>query len=49
MIGAEGSLGVFWSNRLVGTITTLAIVLLFWPMIEKVFAGLGRLRPARAS
>jgi len=33
MIGAEGDLRVFWSNSLVGTITTLGIILLFWPLI----------------
>jgi putative tricarboxylic transport membrane protein len=33
MIGAGGDLAVFWSNGLVGTITTLALVLLFWPVI----------------
>ena len=30
MIGSAGDLGVFWSNWLVGGITTLALVLLFW-------------------
>jgi peptidoglycan/LPS O-acetylase OafA/YrhL len=40
---------VFWSNGLVGSITTLAIALLFWPFIDKAFAGIGRLlRPAKA-
>src|SRR5689334_3463824 len=43
MIGAEGDLRVFWSNSLVGTITTLAIVLLFWPLI-----GAGITRTLRA-
>jgi putative tricarboxylic transport membrane protein len=33
MIGAGGDMRVFWSNGLVGTITTLALVLLFWPVI----------------
>ena len=33
MIGPSGSLGIFWSNPLVGTITTLALLMLFWPMI----------------
>jgi TctA family transporter len=37
MIGAEGDLRVFWSNPLVGSITTLAIVLLFWPLISALF------------
>src|ERR1700694_687210 len=49
MIGAGGDMKVFWSNGLVGTITTLAILLLFWPLIDKAFASVGRLmRPARA-
>jgi TctA family transporter len=51
MIGAGGDLRVFWSNWLVGTITTLALVMLFWPAIEKAIGGAGRLvrmRPAKA-
>src|SRR5438876_827985 len=48
MIGAGGDLRVFWSNGLVGTITTLAFILLFWPLIGKVFESAGRLwRPAK--
>jgi hypothetical protein len=40
---------VFWSNGLVGSITTLAIVLLFWPVIDKAFGSVRRmLVPARA-
>jgi len=40
---------VFWSNGLVGSITTLAIVLLFWPVIDKAFGSVARLlRPAKA-
>ena len=39
----------FWSNGLVGSITTLAIVLLFWPVLDKAFGSLTRkLRPAKA-
>ena len=34
MIGAGGDLRVFWSNALVGSITTLALILLFWPVIS---------------
>jgi putative tricarboxylic transport membrane protein len=41
MIGAGGDLTVFWSNALVGSITTLALVLLFWPVISPL---LGRLQ-----
>src|SRR6185436_14022818 len=38
MIGANGDLRVFWSNGLVGSITTLALVLLFWPAISRAIA-----------
>src|SRR5260221_6889336 len=38
MIGAQGDMRVFWSNGLVGSITTLALVLLFWPLISSVIA-----------
>jgi TctA family transporter len=49
MIGSGGSMGAFWSNGLVGTITTLAITLLFWPALDRVFGSVGRLwRPAQA-
>ena len=46
MIGSGGDMKVFWSNGLVGSITTLAIVLLFWPVIDKAFGGMGRLLAA---
>jgi TctA family transporter len=47
MIGSAGDLSVFWSNWLVGSITTLAFVLLFWPVIAQLFARLShRARPA---
>ena len=39
MIGSAGDLRVFWSNWLVGSITTLALLLLFWPVISQVLAG----------
>jgi hypothetical protein len=41
MIGAGGDLRVFWSNALVGSITTLAFILLFWPLIGKLVARAG--------
>src|SRR5213595_73219 len=49
MIGSGGDMKVFWSNGLVGSITTLAIVLLFWPVIDRVLGRVMRmLRPAKA-
>jgi putative tricarboxylic transport membrane protein len=34
MLASKGTLGIFWSNGLVGSITTLALVMLFWPVIS---------------
>jgi putative tricarboxylic transport membrane protein len=36
MLFSQGSLDIFFSNALVGGITSLALVLLFWPLIGKV-------------
>jgi putative tricarboxylic transport membrane protein len=50
MIGSGGDLRVFWSNWLVGSITTIAILLLFWPVIDRAFGSVGRLwRPTGIS
>ena len=35
-----GRAGIFWSNALVGGIITLALVLLFWPLISRVITAL---------
>ena len=37
MIMAKGSLAIFWSNALSGTLMTLAFVLLFWPLLSRLF------------
>jgi TctA family transporter len=48
MIGAGGDLRVFWSNSLVGSITTLAFILLFWPVISKAVGRVSELlQPAK--
>jgi len=48
MIGSGGDLRVFWSNSLVGSITTLAFILLFWPVISKAFGRVSELlQPAK--
>jgi putative tricarboxylic transport membrane protein len=36
--GSGGDMGVFFSNALVGTLTTLALILLFWPLISMLLA-----------
>jgi len=36
MLISQGDLGIFWSNWLVGGLTTLAIMLLVWPLVTMV-------------
>ncbi len=36
MLLSQGSLGIFWSNPLVGSIVTLALVMLAWPVVGAV-------------
>jgi TctA family transporter len=43
MIGAGGDMRVFWSNGLVGSIATLALMLLFWPLLT---GAVGQMRSA---
>ncbi len=38
MLSSQGSLDIFFSNYLVGSITALAIILLLWPMLSKLIA-----------
>ena len=42
MLLSQGSLAIFWSNGLVGSITGLALLLLLWPLL---MAAMNRLRP----
>ena len=44
MIISQGDVRVFFSNWLVGSITALALVMLFWPLIGR---GLARVRAAQ--
>jgi len=37
MLLSGGSLTIFWSNRLVGSIVTLALLLLSWPLVSRGF------------
>ena len=46
LLASQGSLGVFCSNGLVGTIMALGLIALFWPLIQDV---LTRFRTARAA
>lgn len=38
MLVSQGEMSIMFSNALVGGITTLALVLLFWPLISKIIA-----------
>jgi len=38
MLVSQGDLSIMFSNGLVGTITTLALILLLWPLISKAIA-----------
>src|SRR5207253_6153623 len=35
MLDSQGDMSIFMANKLVGTITTLSLLLLFWPLISK--------------
>lgn len=47
MLISQGNLGVFFSNWLVGSIMTLGLALLFWPLISWLLS-LGRRHPQQA-
>lgn len=38
MLSSQGELGIFWHNGLSGTITTLALLMLVWPLLGKLRA-----------
>src|SRR5690606_31534371 len=38
MVGSKGALDIFWSNGLVGTVMTLGILALVWPLISNLLA-----------
>jgi len=40
MLGSQGDLSIFWSNGLVGSITALSMVMLFWPAITWLYRRL---------
>jgi putative tricarboxylic transport membrane protein len=44
MLVSQGELSILWSNPLVGTISSLALILLLWPLIARV---LNKIRPPK--
>jgi putative tricarboxylic transport membrane protein len=46
LLASQGGLGVFFSNKLVGTIMMLGLIALFWPLIQELWSRVRR--PATA-
>ncbi|MDB5941428.1 MAG: tripartite tricarboxylate transporter permease [Ramlibacter sp.] len=44
MLVSQGELSILWSNALVGSISTLALILLFWPLLSRLVA---KIRPPK--
>jgi TctA family transporter len=44
MLLSRGDLTIFWSNALVGSITTLALLLLAWPLLAWLLRGSAHLK-----
>jgi putative tricarboxylic transport membrane protein len=42
MLVSQGDLSVFFANKLVGTMVTLALLLLFWPLVSWLWAKVRR-------
>ena len=40
MLGSQGDLSIFWSNGLVGSISALSMIMLFWPLISWLYRRL---------
>src|SRR5207247_470123 len=47
MLLSKGSMGIFYSNPLVGSIVTLALVILCWPLVSRLIGAL-RAKPRAA-
>ena len=46
MLLSQGDISIFWSNGLVGSIFGLGVILLFWPIISRVFSRVRQLGAA---
>jgi putative tricarboxylic transport membrane protein len=49
MLLSNGSISIFWSNALVTSIMSLAMVMLFWPLISRVLEAASRRLKGRAA
>jgi TctA family transporter len=48
MLFSDGQLSIFWSNPLVGSLTTAALVMLFWPVLARGLKALFGARQGQA-
>jgi putative tricarboxylic transport membrane protein len=46
LLSSSGNVGVFFSNPLVGSITTLALIMLVWPAVQAI---MGRIKGTKAA
>ena len=46
LLASQGSLSVFFSNGLVGSIMVLGLIALFWPLIQELWTRARRNAPA---
>ncbi|HPH12952.1 MAG TPA: tripartite tricarboxylate transporter permease [Burkholderiaceae bacterium] len=49
MLVSQGDLMIMWANPLVGSITTLGLLMLFWPLISKVLSVIRPPKPKEFS
>jgi putative tricarboxylic transport membrane protein len=49
MLMSQGDMAIMWANPLVGSITGLALLLLFWPLLSKAWARIRRPKPVELS
>jgi len=49
MLMSQGDMTIMWSNWLVGSITTLAVIMLFWPLISRVLKAIVPAKPDKLS
>jgi putative tricarboxylic transport membrane protein len=47
LLGSQGSLAVFWSNGLVGTIMALGLIALFWPFLSNAWTRVRAMATAK--
>ncbi|TWO68980.1 tripartite tricarboxylate transporter permease [Caenimonas sedimenti] len=48
MLISQGEVSIMWANPLVGTITTLALLMLFWPLISRLIGVVRKAKPKAA-